>query len=401
MRRVLSDGARGIGRPGAGTMAEVVSWVVLLPALTFALPFGILGVAWALTLSAATSVTALLIMLRPSAGQNHLSGVGGRFNRAAVAQLAVAVLAATLAGAAAANFPDSRALSLTGLVALGTLAIALAPIAHRVATRTFDVFEPVVGGCLMLAVLFGVRPLAMLLKNDLTLHYRPAIDVSAAFDRAVILGALATAAFVGGYELVTRPRKRDTSAVGSRPTLGRRLHLSLHARAVTDYGIVISVIGLVFFAVYVRRAGGLGVLSEGRTAQLAQTLGSSSEYLSAAPIALVCSAVLYLLARGGQLRTSLERASVTALTILPALLFALTGARRFIIPCLLLPVIVSYLVRGRRPPMRVLAVLLPLAFVLFATIPYARASGARTAAGGVLPIFTQAFSAPFSAVDIF
>ena len=53
MRRVLSDGARGIGRPGAGTMAEVVTWMVLLPALVFTLPLGILGVAWALTGSAA------------------------------------------------------------------------------------------------------------------------------------------------------------------------------------------------------------------------------------------------------------------------------------------------------------------------------------------------------------
>ena len=65
MRRVLSDGARGIGRPGAGTMAEVVTWMVLLPALVVTLPLGILGVAWALTGSAAAGVAALLVMLRP------------------------------------------------------------------------------------------------------------------------------------------------------------------------------------------------------------------------------------------------------------------------------------------------------------------------------------------------
>ena len=70
------------------------------------------------------------------------------------------------------------------------LVIALAPIAHRVITSTFDIFEPVVGACLMLALLFGVRPLAMLLRGDLTLHYQPAIDVSEPFHRAVVLGAL-------------------------------------------------------------------------------------------------------------------------------------------------------------------------------------------------------------------
>src|SRR5439155_22400251 len=32
-RRVLTDGARGAGYPGAGTIAEVASWVALAPTL--------------------------------------------------------------------------------------------------------------------------------------------------------------------------------------------------------------------------------------------------------------------------------------------------------------------------------------------------------------------------------
>ena len=87
----------------------------------------------------------------------------------------------------------------------------------------------------------------------------------------------------------------------------RRSNLVLFPRAVADYGILISVLGLAFFALFVRQAGGLRVLSEGRTAQLGQVLGSSSEYLTAGPIALVCAAVLYLLARSGQLKTTFER----------------------------------------------------------------------------------------------
>ena len=401
MRRVLSDGARGIGRPGAGTMAEAVSWVVLIPGLAFALQFGILGVAWALTASAATSVAALVVMLHLPVRRSRRAGMGEGLTFRLAVQLAVAVVAATLVGAGAANFPDSGVLSLTGLVALCALVIALAPIAHRVITGTFDLFEPVVGAGLMLAVLFGVRPLSMLVRDDLTLHYRPTIDVSVSFDRAVVLGALATGAFVAGYELLAHPRRRGAGVRGSPPEPRGRPSLVLHPRAVADYGILISVVGLALFAIFVRQAGGLGVLTEGRTAQLGQIYGSSSEYLSAGPIALACAAMLYLLARGGRLRTAAERVSIAALTIVPVALFALTGVRRFIIPCLLLPFIVHYLARGRRPPRRALFVLLPLAFLVFATIPYARASGARVQAGGVLPIFTAAFSAPFTAVDRF
>ena len=53
-RRVLTDGAQGLGRPGLGTIAEVSSWVFLLPALGIFTPlWNARGVALALTVSAA------------------------------------------------------------------------------------------------------------------------------------------------------------------------------------------------------------------------------------------------------------------------------------------------------------------------------------------------------------
>jgi len=55
-RRVLTDGAQGLGRPGLGTIAEVSSWVFLLPALGLFTPlWNARGVALALTVSAALS----------------------------------------------------------------------------------------------------------------------------------------------------------------------------------------------------------------------------------------------------------------------------------------------------------------------------------------------------------
>jgi O-antigen/teichoic acid export membrane protein len=64
MRRVLSDGARGIGRPGLGTVAELGTWIVLVPALLLlAPPFGLNGVAVALTLAAGAGAAFVLLML--------------------------------------------------------------------------------------------------------------------------------------------------------------------------------------------------------------------------------------------------------------------------------------------------------------------------------------------------
>ncbi len=63
-RRVLTDGAQGLGRPGLGTIAEISSWVFLVPALAIFTPLlGARGVALALTVSAALSFGVLLALV--------------------------------------------------------------------------------------------------------------------------------------------------------------------------------------------------------------------------------------------------------------------------------------------------------------------------------------------------
>ena len=60
LRRVLSDCARGLGRPDLGSIAEATSWLVALPAvLVFGHLWGAQGVAWALVLGAGASVIVL------------------------------------------------------------------------------------------------------------------------------------------------------------------------------------------------------------------------------------------------------------------------------------------------------------------------------------------------------
>src|SRR5829696_1468522 len=70
-RRVLTDGAQGLGRPGLGTIAEVSSWVFLLPALGIFTPlWDTRGVAVALAVSSALSFLVLLrLLLRSRAAE--------------------------------------------------------------------------------------------------------------------------------------------------------------------------------------------------------------------------------------------------------------------------------------------------------------------------------------------
>ncbi len=61
LRRVLTDGARGLGRPAIGTIAEVASWVVLLPAVTVAAVAGdATDMAMAVTASAFVSLVVIV-----------------------------------------------------------------------------------------------------------------------------------------------------------------------------------------------------------------------------------------------------------------------------------------------------------------------------------------------------
>lgn len=65
VRRVLSDAARGTGRPLAGTVAELASWAVLIPAIVVLTPlFELHGVAWALVLASVTSLGVIVWRIR-------------------------------------------------------------------------------------------------------------------------------------------------------------------------------------------------------------------------------------------------------------------------------------------------------------------------------------------------
>jgi O-antigen/teichoic acid export membrane protein len=66
-RRVLTDSVSGSGRPGLGSLAELSSWLVLIPLLLLFAPlWGTEGVAAALTVTSAISLLVLIVLVRRS-----------------------------------------------------------------------------------------------------------------------------------------------------------------------------------------------------------------------------------------------------------------------------------------------------------------------------------------------
>lgn len=64
IRRVFADGAKGIGLPGLGSIAELGSWISLVSLLAVLMPlFGLEGVATAIAISSALSLAILVVAL--------------------------------------------------------------------------------------------------------------------------------------------------------------------------------------------------------------------------------------------------------------------------------------------------------------------------------------------------
>jgi O-antigen/teichoic acid export membrane protein len=65
VRRVLTDITSGSGRPGLGSLAELISWLAIIPALAVLMPlWGVEGVAAAMAIASAASLVALMLLMR-------------------------------------------------------------------------------------------------------------------------------------------------------------------------------------------------------------------------------------------------------------------------------------------------------------------------------------------------
>jgi O-antigen/teichoic acid export membrane protein/O-antigen ligase len=116
VRRVLTDGLRGLGHPGIGTIAEVSSWIFLVPAFVVLLPHGPTGVALALTIAWALSL-GVTLAFAVTEGKVLFRVPLTSLRSSSVALLVSSVAVVVAAGAAAASFSLHETMALVLLVA--------------------------------------------------------------------------------------------------------------------------------------------------------------------------------------------------------------------------------------------------------------------------------------------
>jgi hypothetical protein len=281
------------------------------------------------------------------------------------------------------------------LLASATIVVAAWPIVGRLRARTFDLLEPIVGGCVVLAVIFGVRPLAMLVTGDLIWRGE---DIRPEFPFVIGLGLIGTITFTLAYEWL---RVRQAAVSNGEVETSQRLEPTI----IYPYVAVLAILSLVLFGVHLSRLGtdlvdGIRLFGGGASPELATRWVGTTEYLSASPILAACAATLL----GVATRWRLNRYQwmlVVALIAYPLLVFYVSGDRRYMIPTLGVPIVAWMLMTGRRPPRRVLLLAVPVAFAVLTAIPFVRWGAAQQGNGGLAAAFVQGIGNPVRAVERF
>jgi hypothetical protein len=277
-------------------------------------------------------------------------------------------------------------------MSIAVLGLTLGPLLWSVAQRRFDLFEPIVSASVMLALLFGVRPLYVIGDGSYQFLGK---DISHSFSMAVALGLAGTVAFVGAYWLYRpKPSRRPGES---------RAYGGLTSAAIL-IGVPVALLGAALFAVNLLRMGPLSMVIPlwlgGKSDELLVAFKGNSEYLSAAPILASCAAVVIGCASGWHLARS-TRILIILLVAFPVLVFSVGGDRRFLIPSMGVPLVAYFLSTNRRPGRLVLVASVPVMFAVLVTIPLIRTSGGREQAGGVVPAITGAVMAPLEQWDHF
>jgi hypothetical protein len=306
----------------------------------------------------------------------------------------VVLVATALAGLLLVVAPSSwPAASL--VLASATIVVAAQPLVARFRAGSFDVLEPIVGGSVALAVIFGVRPLAMLLTGNLS--YRGE-DIRPEFPFVIVLGLIGTLAFTRTYEWV-HVRRVGNSSPEEAPQ--RRLEPAV----IYGYVGVLVVLSVALFSAHLARLGtnfadGLRLFIGGTSPELIQRWAGTTEYLSASPILAECAATLLGVATQWRLNRY-QFAFAAALIGYPLLVFYISGDRRFMIPTIGVPTVAWMLMTGRRPGRRIVLLAVPAAFAVLTAIPFARWGTGEDGAGRLTDALVEGVGNPVRAVDRF
>jgi hypothetical protein len=253
------------------------------------------------------------------------------------------------------------------------IAIAL-PIASRVLERRFDPFEPIVVFALAWGVMFVVRPIAIVVRDDTNFY---GVDIGSTLDNAVLLGLVGAVAFVVGYETSLG---RRLAARAPAPVNGVRVDAAL------AWAVVFAAAGVAAFALVLLPAGGVASIRTffgGRSAELNELIAGSSTYLwygslVVVPAALVAAAVAFSDRRPRVLLTAAVLLLVALLRTVP------TGNRVFLVVLVGGIVTFGFYRVKRRPGALVLGVGLVAALVVSGAVLTFRYPETRDSLGSVV-----------------
>lgn len=265
------------------------------------------------------------------------------------------------------------------IIACSITAIACTTaIGLRLSTRKLDLLEPLIPAVLIFSLLFVVRPLSMILAGE-TESYRW-INTGHTFHIAVAVCTAGVLSFLLGY-FMPSPARRSASK--------QQLRIS---RVYTVRVCVVYVLTAAFLvALYLgsNALETLKILARGRPESLHGIVTVHTEYLFVAPVLLSVAATLLILE--GLQRNRAPLLVPAFLVAICVAYFYLFGTRRFIIPAAGIPILVYLLGTGRRPALKLTALLIP-AFFLITALPFMRTEGARSQIGGIAEQAAFAFT---------
>jgi hypothetical protein len=260
------------------------------------------------------------------------------------------------------------------LLSIGVGVVLVLPIAWRVRQRRFDPFEPIVIFALAWGVMFVVRPIAIVVRDDTNFY---GVDIGSTLDTSVLLGLVGAVAFVTGYEL--RFGRRLAARAGT-PASAVRPDAALLGAVIT------SAAGVAGLLLVLLPGGGLDAVHTffgGRSAELNELIDGSSVYLWYGSLVVVPAALL-----GAAIALSDRRPWVVALATLLFVVALLrtvpTGNRVFLVVLLGGIVVFAFLRVQRRPGVVALVTGLCLAVLISHTILTFRDSETRGSIGSVL-----------------
>jgi len=264
-----------------------------------------------------------------------------------------------------------QSVEITLVTAIGV--VLSLPLLWRLARGEFDLFEPLTFFIAAWALLFLVRPLAMLQTNTFEILTYPIRD---GFVPMLIMALVGAVGFIIGYAL---PLGR---ALASR---FKAVPAQLSLRKVVAYAVFLTLLGLCLFAAFIIPSGGLdflrGILAGRQDGQRAQFQQSTAYFYNAIfityPAALLVIAAGAVRKRIGFVMFGLAILGLAFIEVAPS------GYRGWLIPIFAAPIILIYLRRSKRPGLVAVVLTTILAVPTLTFVETARNFNVRANAGTI------------------